>query len=48
MLAADADLEARLGLAALGYRDLDVNYDKSDFVFDMSQRGPIVGLGFKF
>ena len=31
-----------------GYRDLDVNYDKSDFVFDMSQRGPIVGLGFKF
>jgi hypothetical protein len=31
-----------------GYRDLDVNYDKNNFVFDMSQRGPIMGVGFKF
>jgi opacity protein-like surface antigen len=32
----------------VGYRDLDVNYDKNNFVFDMSQRGPIMGVGFKF
>jgi len=31
-----------------GYRDLDVNYDKNNFLFDMSQRGPIMGVGFKF
>lgn len=31
-----------------GYRVLDVNYDKNNFVFDMNQRGPIVGLGFRF
>jgi len=31
-----------------GYRVLDVDYDKNNFVFDMNQRGPIVGLGFKF
>lgn len=31
-----------------GYRVLDVNYDKNNFVYDMNQRGPIVGLGFKF
>jgi len=31
-----------------GYRDLDVNYNKNNFVYDMSQRGPIIGLGFKF
>lgn len=32
----------------LGYRVLDVNYDKNNFVYDMNQRGPIMGLGFKF
>ena len=32
----------------LGYRVLDVDYDKNNFVFDMNQRGPIVGLGFRF
>lgn len=32
----------------LGYRDLDVNYDKNSFLYDMSQRGPLVGVGFKF
>jgi hypothetical protein len=32
----------------VGYRDLDVNYDKNNFLFDMSQRGPIMGVGFKF
>jgi hypothetical protein len=26
----------------------DVNYDKDNFVYDMNQRGPIMGLGFKF
>ena len=31
-----------------GYRALDVDYDKNNFVFDMNQRGPIVGLGFRF
>jgi hypothetical protein len=31
-----------------GYRVLDVNYDKNNFVYDMSQRGPIMGLGFRF
>jgi hypothetical protein len=31
-----------------GYRVLDVDYDKNNFVFDMNQRGPIMGLGFRF
>jgi opacity protein-like surface antigen len=31
-----------------GYRVLDVDYDKNNFVYDMNQRGPIFGLGFKF
>ena len=31
-----------------GYRVLDVDYDKNNFVYDMNQRGPIVGVGFKF
>lgn len=31
-----------------GYRVLDVDYNKDNFVYDMNQRGPIVGLGFKF
>ena len=31
-----------------GYRVLDVNYTKNNFVYDMNQRGPIMGLGFKF
>src|SRR5688572_22842243 len=31
-----------------GYRVLDVNYDKNNFLFDMSQRGPIMGVGFRF
>ncbi|HEY9501301.1 MAG TPA: hypothetical protein VIR01_06735 [Pyrinomonadaceae bacterium] len=31
-----------------GYRVLDVDYDKNNFVFDMNQRGPIVGIGFRF
>jgi hypothetical protein len=31
-----------------GYRLLDVDYDKNNFVYDMNQRGPIVGLGFRF
>jgi len=31
-----------------GYRALDVNYRKNNFIYDMNQRGPIMGLGFKF
>ena len=31
-----------------GYRALDVNYNKNNFVYDMNQRGPIMGLGFRF
>lgn len=31
-----------------GYRVLDVNYDRNNFVYDMNQRGPILGVGFKF
>jgi hypothetical protein len=31
-----------------GYRVLDVDYDKNNFIFDMNQRGPIVGIGFRF
>jgi len=31
-----------------GYRDLNVNYNKDGFLFDMSLHGPVLGLGFKF
>ena len=31
-----------------GYRVLDVNYNKNNFVYDMNQRGPILGVGFRF
>ena len=31
-----------------GYRALDVNYDRNNFLYDTNQRGPIVGLGFRF
>ena len=31
-----------------GYRVLDVNYRKDNFIYDMNQRGPILGVGFKF
>ena len=31
-----------------GYRVLDVNYDRNNFVYDTNQRGPILGVGFKF
>jgi hypothetical protein len=31
-----------------GYRDLNVNYDKDGFLFDMSLHGPIIGIGMKF
>jgi len=31
-----------------GYRALDVNYDRNNFLYDTDQRGPIVGLGFRF
>ncbi len=31
-----------------GYRVLDVNYDKNSFVYDMNQRGPIIGAALRF
>jgi len=31
-----------------GYRDLNVNYDKDGFLFDMSLHGPVLGIGMKF
>ena len=31
-----------------GYRVLDVNYDKNNFLYDSNERGPIMGVGFKF
>lgn len=31
-----------------GYRVLDVNYNKNGFLYNMNQRGPIFGVGFKF
>ncbi len=31
-----------------GYRLLNVNYSKNNFIYDITQRGPIVGLDFRF
>jgi hypothetical protein len=31
-----------------GYRVLDINYRKDNFVYDTSQRGPIMGVGIRF
>ena len=31
-----------------GYRHLDVNYNKDDFLFDMALHGPLFGFGIKF
>lgn len=31
-----------------GYRDLDVNYNKDGFLFDVALHGPILGFGIKF
>jgi hypothetical protein len=41
------NLGKRLALIG-GYRDLNVNYDKDGFLFDMSLHGPIFGFGLKF
>jgi len=30
-----------------GYRALDVNYDRNNFVYNTNQRGPILGVGFR-
>jgi hypothetical protein len=32
----------------VGYRDLDVDYDRSGFKFDMAIKGPVLGVGIKF
>jgi len=34
--------------AVAGYRALGVDYDHDDFVFDVVQQGPILGLAFRF
>jgi hypothetical protein len=31
-----------------GYRYLNVNYNKNDFLFDMALHGPVLGLGIRF
>lgn len=31
-----------------GYRVLDVDYNKNGFIYDTNQRGPILGVGFRF
>jgi hypothetical protein len=41
------DVTPRIALVG-GYRALDVNYDKNSFIYDMNQRGPIMGVGFRF
>lgn len=33
---------------AIGYRHLDVDYDKGDFAYDARFSGPFVGLSFRF
>lgn len=40
-------LNKRVALVG-GYRALNVNYDRDNFLYDMSQRGPIMGIGFSF
>lgn len=32
----------------LGYRYLDVNYEKDDFLYDVSQQGSVLGLNWQF
>jgi len=32
----------------IGYRYLDVDYDNDDFVYDISQHGPLLGLSWRF
>ena len=34
--------------ALVGYRALGVDYEKGDFVFDIVQQGPILGLTMQF
>jgi len=41
------NLNKRVALL-FGYGVQDVNYDKNNFIYDMNQRGPIMGVGFKF
>ncbi|HSE23316.1 MAG TPA: hypothetical protein VLB68_16735 [Pyrinomonadaceae bacterium] len=41
------DINPKIALI-FGYRVLDVDYDKNNFIFDMNQRGPILGIGFRF
>jgi len=41
------NLGKRLALIG-GYRDLNVNYNKDGFLFDMSLHGPVLGFGLKF
>ena len=43
----ESTLESDIALVG-GYRDLNVNYNKDGFLFDMSLHGPILGFGIKF
>ncbi|AXA44643.1 hypothetical protein DLJ82_6673 (plasmid) [Rhizobium leguminosarum] len=54
---ADVDWDVGLGLgykfndtisAVVGYRALGVNYESDEFVFDVVQQGPIIGVSFHF
>jgi hypothetical protein len=44
--AAGYQVSKRIALIG-GYRDLDVNYNKDRFLFDMSLAGPVFGVGIK-
>ena len=41
------NITEKIALVA-GYRALDVNYDRNNFLYDTNQRGPIIGAGFRF
>ena len=49
------DVSANLGYEwmelfsiTIGYRYLDVDYDRNDFIYDISQSGPVLGFSFRF
>ena len=41
------NLSRRVSLVG-AYRVLHVDYDKDNFLFDMSLTGPVIGVGFRF
>jgi hypothetical protein len=32
----------------IGYRYMDVDYDEDEFLYDVSQDGPVLGLSWRF